>query len=601
MSFRTRLLLSFSVVILLALLLPAFYARQLFRGEILDDAQAGAVRELQLVALLMEQKGRFESDGELDSWLTALSRKLDVRLTYLTSGGRVVADSDVPFYSISTMDNHGLRPEILAAETLEYGLSQRYSATIDKDLLYVAKGVKNLAQLEPGFLRISVPYAGIRSRLERFESNFIGVFGLALGLALVFSIILTRTLGRSIQEMIDVAESIGKGDYKKRIRFFPGSEFEPLARSINTMAESTSIQIGTITAQAGELEAILNGMREGLMVLDERGRILKVNRALAAIFPAAGRFEGRRPLEIVLSPEVQKASEWAVSGEIGAHGAQTIQIEPEKDRIYEVTVVPLRLDDDRRGAIIVFHDISELKRLERVRRDFVANVSHELRTPLTTIKGYSETLLTNRTADDKTVTKFLEIILKNADHMAKMVEDLLHLSRLESGKQQFTPKPVNAAHALAEALRACEHLAGSKGIALSSTLPDSGVKVIADYDRLVQIFRNLVENAIKYGPEDSTVSVDYRLEGGETFFGVRDLGPGIPKDESLRIFERFYRVEKHRTKNGMGSSGLGLAICKHIVERMGGRIWVENRSDADTGSVFNFALPTEGTGESTQQ
>jgi two-component system phosphate regulon sensor histidine kinase PhoR len=210
--------------------------------------------------------------------------------------------------------------------------------------------------------------------------------------------------------------------------------------------------------------------------------------------------------------------------------------------------------------------------------------------------------LTNPKADGQTAQKFLEIILKNADHMAKMVEDLLHLSRLESGRQRFSPERVSAADALAEALRTCEPLAQAKGIRLASALPEGGAHVRADYDRLVQVFRNLVENAIKYGPENSEVAVDWAPGppqgpgSGEVVFGVSDFGPGIPKEEAARIFERFYRVEKHRGKHCGGSSGLGLAICKHIVERLGGRIWVEPRQDADTGSVFRFTMPVDASG-----
>lgn len=597
MPFRTRLLLSFVIVIMLALMLPAYYARQLFRGEILDDAQAGAIRELRLAALLIEQRGGFGGEQDLHDWLADLGARLDARVTYITEGGRVIADSHLVYPHVADLDNHGLRPEILDAERDEYGLSQRFSATLDKDMLYAAKRVQAISGLPAGFLRLAVPYAGIRSRLERLQQNFFVVFGLALGMAFVLSVILTRTMGRSVKEMIDVAEAIGKGDYKKRIRFFPGSEFEPLARAINTMAGNINSQVSTITEQALELEAILDGMREGLMVLDGSGRILKVNRALVRIFPDATLFVERRPLEIVLSPELQAACDRAVAGGVDAQGPQTIQIEPEKDRIYDVTIMPLNPGERGLGAIIVFHDISELKRLERVRRDFVANVSHELRTPLTTIKGYSETLLTNRKADGKTAQKFLEIILKNADHMAKMVEDLLHLSRLESGRQQFRPERVSAADALAEALRTCEPLAQAKNIRLVSSLPEAGAFVCADFDRLVQVFRNLVENAIKYGPEDSVVSVDFAQAEGETVFGVSDFGPGIPKEEASRIFERFYRVEKHRTKHAGGSSGLGLAICKHIVERLGGRIWVAPRQDADTGSVFHFSMPADTCGE----
>jgi len=598
MTFRTRLLIAFAIVIILALLLPTFYARQLFRDEILDDAQAGAIRELRLATLLIQERHSFGSELDMHNWLTELGSRLDARITYMTEGGRVIADSHVSYAHVPELDNHGTRPEILLAEKQRYGISQRYSATLDKNLIYAATHVATLTGVPPGYLRLSVPYANISSRLERLQNNILLVFGLALALSFFLSVVLTRGIGRSVAEMSGVAKAIGEGDYDKRLRFYPGTEFEPLAKSINTMAASIEEQIATISKQAGEVEAILDGMREGLMVLDSYGRIAKVNRALTRIFPDATLYAGRRPLEIVLSPELQDACDVALSNDENAErGPWSLQIEPEKNRIYDVTLVRLETPESGRGAIIVFHDISELKRLERVRRDFVANVSHELRTPLTTIKGYSETILTNKKADPAIATKFLEIILKNADHMTKMVEDLLSLSRLESGKQQFTSVRVNAADALNEAFRTCDAIAESRRITLTSTLPEDGVPVRADFDRLVQVFRNLVENAIKYSPEESSVSVDYRLDHDEAVFGISDLGPGIPKEDTSRIFERFYRVEKHRTRSGqIGSSGLGLAICKHIVERLGGRIWVENRKDADTGSTFYFTLPAEKNG-----
>ncbi|MBU1001763.1 MAG: HAMP domain-containing protein [Proteobacteria bacterium] len=595
MTFRTRLLLSFAVVIILALLLPTFYARELFKDEILDDAQAGAIRELRLASMLLKERGAFDNEEALHTWLTDLGSRLDARITYLTSGGRVIADSHVPYAQVTDLDNHANRPEVLQAEQEHYGISQRYSATLDKTLIYAATRIEGITGINPGFLRLSVAYSTIANRLERLQSNILLIFGLALGLAFILSMVLTRSIARSVAEMSAVAKAIGEGQYGKRLRFFPGTEFEPLAQSINTMAASIESQIATISSQANEVGGILNGMREGLMVLDASGCIAKVNHALTRIFPGTTLYIGRRPLEIVLSPELQDACDRALSdSEDQGHGPWSLQIEPERNRVYDVNIVRLETPDCGDGAIIVFHDISELKRLELVRRDFVANVSHELRTPLTTIKGYAETILTNKKTDPKTSLKFLEVILKNADHMAKMVEDLLSLSRLESGKQQFSPVRVNAADALNEAFRTCEPLAETKGIRLSSTLPAEGVPVRADFDRLVQVFRNLVENAVKYSPADSTISVDYRLDRNQAVFGVSDVGPGIPKEDTERIFERFYRVEKHRSRSGQsGSSGLGLAICKHIVERLGGRLWVETRKDADTGSTFYFTLPAE--------
>ena len=608
MTFRTRLLLAFVIVIGLALLLPTFYTRQLFRDEILDDAQAGAIRELRLASLLIAERGHFDSQRELHEWLTDLGSRLEARITYVNKDGRVLADSHVSFARVPELDNHGGRPEILQAERDAYGISRRYSATLGKELIYAAMRVQGLEGVPRGFLRLSVPFSNIQSRLTRLQHNFFLVFGLALGLAFILSVILSRSVSRSMAEMSAVAKGIGEGDYGKRLRFYPGTEFEPLAQSINTMAASIESHIATISEQTGELEGILDGMREGLMVLGRDGRIVKVNAALRRIFPDTASYTGRRPLEIVLSPELQDASDRAVDlGDDEGRGLWTLQIEPEADRIYDVTLVRLDSADSSLGAIIVFHDISELKRLERVRRDFVANVSHELRTPLTTVKGYSETLLSTKDIKPEAANKFLEIILKNADHMAKMVEDLLSLSRLESGRQRFTRTAVNAADALAEAFRTCSHMADAKHIALSSSLPEDGAMVTADFDRLVQVFRNLVENAVKYSPEGSPVSVGiYPAEAvgcapGSVLFGVSDLGPGIPKEDASRIFERFYRVEKHRQRSGAaGSTGLGLAICKHIVERLGGRIWAEGRRDADTGSTFFFTLPRAEAGDDTQ-
>lgn len=596
LTFRSRLLLAFVVVIVLALLLPTFYARQLFRDEILDDAQAGAIRELRLASLLLHERHEFPDERSLHEWLTDLGSRLMVRITYVNEDGRVLADSHVSYSRVPELDNHGMRPEILEAEKQTFGITRRYSATLDKELIYAATRIDGLVGIPKGYLRLSVPFSDIKTRLARLQNNFFLVFGLALGLAFVLSVILSRSVSRSLAEMSSVAKAIGEGDYKKRMRFYPGTEFEPLAQSINTMAASIDSQIATISEQAGEMEGILNGMREGLVVLDGGGRIVKVNSALRRIFPDATQYTGRRPLEIVLSPELQDACDQALAAaDENAPGLRTLQIEPEPNRIYDVTIVRLDPEHTNLGAIIVFHDISELKRLERVRRDFVANVSHELRTPLTTIKGYTETILTNSDIDKQAAAKFLDIILRNADHMAKMVEDLLSLSRLESGKQQFTPMRVNAADALAEAFRSCQPMAEAKEIELASTLPAEGVPVMADFDRLVQVFRNLIENAIKYGPEKSVVAVDYRLDEDEAAFGVSDLGPGIPLEDTTRIFERFYRVEKHRGRSGTGgSSGLGLAICKHIVERLGGRIWAENRHDADAGSTFHFTLPAAG-------
>lgn len=589
-SFRTRLQVSFIVVIIAALIVPALYARYIFRGDVLEDAKLGAIRELRLAEQFLVSGANTEKPEALHRWLEQLGSTLDARITYMTRDGRVLADSHVAYSALSGLDNHALRPEIAQIEFETYGLSVRYSATLGRKLVYAATRVKGVSGVPDGILRLAVPFADVRDRLDRIYDNFLFMFGAALLLAFLLSIILTRSMGRSISEMIGIAKAIGDGEYEKRLRFYPGKEFEALGDSINHMAASIERHVWTITEQKREFEAILNGMQEGVMVLDAEGRISTVNPALGDIFPGAVSFEGLRPLEVVLSPELQKACEAGLNAEADS-APVSILIEPAKGKVYEVTIVRIENESTSLGAIVVFHDISELKRLERVRRDFVANVSHELRTPLTTVKGYAETLIDNDMTKGERARGFLEIILKNADHMAKMVDDLMSLSRLEGGQERFSMQRMNARGAMTEAIRTCQPLAEAVAVDLSSSLPEDGVFVRADFDRVVQVFRNLLENAIRYSPSGEAVAVSHKARGNEIVFSVSDRGPGIPAEDRERIFERFYRVEKHRTKKGGGSTGLGLAISKHIIERHGCRIWVESRADGQDGAVFNFTLP----------
>ncbi|MEW5775037.1 MAG: ATP-binding protein [Thermodesulfobacteriota bacterium] len=583
-SFRRRLFLSFTAVILAALAVPAFFTRAVLEDALLADAKAAAARQLDAAAWALEQSG-LAAPADIQPWAQDLGRRLGVRITCIAPDGVVLADSDLTADLVRSLDNHADRPEVLAAAEAGRGLSVRYSATLGLDLIYAATRVRNAAGLPEAILRLAQPYMSLKLRIEGLAGKVLLAMLLAAGLGLALSWAVTRSLARSIAEMILVAEGISRGDYHRRLRFYPGQEFEGLAAAINAMAADISGQIDTISAQKTQLEAVLNAMAEGVLVLDRRGRILRANPAMEAIAPGVAKAQGRQPLEAIPSPELQQAADAVLQGE----DTIRLQIEPVRDRVYDVRLAPARGGDTDIGALAVFHDISELKRLERVRRDFVANVSHELRTPLTAIKGYAEALLDNPDADPRRSRGFLEVLHKNADHMARMVEDLLSLSRLESGRQAFECADVTPAASLAEALRACGQMAEAKGISVDQDLDDS--RVTADPDRLAQVFRNLLENAFKYGPPQSRVRIGSRRQDREVFFSVADAGPGIPRAEQARVFERFYRVEKHRSKDGSPSTGLGLAIVKHIVERLGGRVWIESPLSPAGGTALHFTLP----------
>jgi len=287
-------------------------------------------------------------------------------------------------------------------------------------------------------------------------------------------------------------------------------------------------------------------------------------------------------LEVFLTPEIQAACDAVLKGE--PHVQLRVAIDAET--IYEVNVVSIPSG----GAVAVFHDISELIRLEKVRQDFVANVSHELRTPLTSIKGYAETLLDKKMNLSETAEKFLQTILKNANQMSNIVNDLLELTKLQQKDQQhLNLSPVNAINCFNAAWETCLPMAMDKGIHLENKLPDS-VMIIAEENALIQVFRNLLDNAIRHSDPNTTITVFLGSKNGKMLFGIQDEGPGIPKRHQKRIFERFYRVDKERSR-ASGGTGLGLAICRHAVLGMGGEIWVESPPDQkENGSVFYLTL-----------
>jgi two-component system phosphate regulon sensor histidine kinase PhoR len=592
LSFRSRLLLSFWGVIFLALLLPSIYYRQTLSRDIEADTRSNAIHQLNLAFWLFYQEQPFQTATSLQEWCKTLGEHLGTRITYVAEDGKVIADSRVSFSRVPAMDNHANRPEIIQAYKEDLGTSTRYSTTLGKHLIYSARRTNGHGAIPSGVIRVAVPFSEVKRRLDNLSKNFLLTIVITLLATFFLSYILVRQLEIPIRRMIRAAQAVGSGDYRERIRRYPGKEFLPLAQAINQMAESIETHIQIITEQKQQLEAILNGMTEGVMVLDSSGKIKTTNEALGRIIPDLPTSMGRRPLEVIRSHELQKACDQVIGGNYHRE-SQPLRLEISLDigRVFDVNIVQLGDREQGIGAIVVFHDISELKRLEKVRQDFVANVSHELRTPLTSIKGYAETLLNEGIEGSDSAGDFLQIILKHANHMSKMVDDLLQLARLEATQLPPESVLVNAADGLHSAWKACASLAGEKDMLLENLLPEEGVLVRADSEQLEQVFRNLLENAVKYSPPGGTVTVSSDVGPGSVTFQVRDEGPGIPIQDQTRIFERFYRVEKDRT-NHKESTGLGLAICRHIIQNHGGKIWLESPPQGETkGSAFFFTLP----------
>lgn len=514
----------------------------------------------------------------------AIGRELQARVTVIAADGRVVGDSDVTREDLGTLENHLERPEVQEALKSGSGSALRWSATIQTPMLYAALPLATRGG-QKGFLRLALPL----SELAKTKSGTQAILGAALAIALLisffFSWLLSNFASRTVKTMAALAAQLGRGEPGTRIPVGRGDELGELASVMNDMAVRIEGQLERISTEKNRLDAILRGMGEGLMVTDARGTVTLVNPAFRQLFPAGEEVVGKPLIEISRHPLLGEAFRrlMATRGDVW----EEIELEHPHERILLTHWVPLVEDEAITGVVAVFHDISDIRRVERMRRDFVANVSHELRTPVTVIKGYTETLLADLPSmAPQQADRFIRIIHTHSERLATLIHDLLTLSQTESGESTPETRPTDPVDALAHACPLVEGKALDKGIELKCDI--KGIPpVMADQARLEQVFINLLENAVKYTPERGKVEVSAAASGDWIRIDVRDTGIGIPEKELPRIFERFYRVDAARTRDE-GGTGLGLSIVKHLVQAMGGSVSVE--SAPGKGSVFSVTL-----------
>ena len=421
---------------------------------------------------------------------------------------------------------------------------------------------------------------------------FSSLFSLILILPLTY--FLARSLTHPILEVAQKAIQLVSSTFGKEVQVSSSDELGSLSKAIGGMNVQFRTQIEEISKEKDYLQTILKGMVEGVLVVDGRGRILMVNDALRRLLSLSKDVSDKMPLEIIRNAELEGAIRKAIQD--GENIALELDLDKSGEKTIEVNVVSIlpsnkRMDEDSegiRGAIAVFHDITRLKQLEKIRQDFVANVSHELRTPLTTIKGYAETLLDGALKEDHAF-QFVQVIKRHTDRLTKIVEDLLMLSRIETKEFLLKMEAISVRDFVDDIVDFVKDPAEKKKISLSRNEIPSSLAVQADRNYLEQILINLLDNAIKYTPEGGRVAVSaVEKDSKDIQFSVEDNGIGIPKEDLSRIFERFYRVDKGRSKE-LGGTGLGLSIVKHLVQAHGGRVWVE--SQPGKGSVFYFTLP----------
>jgi two-component system phosphate regulon sensor histidine kinase PhoR len=554
-------LLIIGVLVLLVVAILDGRLRQRFYEESVDEL----LREARLVA------AQWRPGINVDSLADAAGRAVGHRITLIDSAGKVVGDSEFDPPALDALENHLTRPEVARAARTGSGASRRVSASAGDDELYAA------VRAGGGYARVSVSAASIQQLFARARGDVLAAAAIALALALVIAWLFSRSVARPVVELRDVTQALAAGDLARRPSLAAPGEVGDLASAIHRLAEQLSGRIEALEAEEIRLAALTESLNEGVLAIDARQQVVQMNeraRHLLGLRDAVPFATSNLPRERSL----REAIGAALSGR--AVDAHELQID---GRALALTARPLPAG----GAIIALFDLTPVRRLETVRRDFVANVSHELRTPLTVISGFAETLLDDSLPNDQR-RQFTETVIANAQRMQRIVDDLLDLSRIESGGWKPNPSRADVRAIAEEALATTElrrHPAGTVELRLEIA-PDA-THVWADPTALRQVLTNLVDNAVRH-TNQGTVTVFSRRTAGGVDIGVRDTGIGIPSDHLPRIFERFYRVDTGRSR-AAGGTGLGLSIVKHLVEGHGGRVRAE--SSVGRGTTVWAELP----------
>jgi len=539
--------------------------------------------EARLMARVVERPlAEGASSGEIDALVDSTAREVSARVTIIAPDGRVLADSSLSGPELAAVENHGHRPEVMEALRGGTGSAIRRSATVDVDLLYAAVPIRHEGQVI-GVARVALPLYGIEEQAREVARSVALALALAFAVAVLLSIALSAPLAGPLREMMQSAHRFAAGDLSARTRISRQDEIGELARILDRSADQLQARLNELAGERARTETILSAIDSGLLAVDHRGTVILANHSLRRSLDLPDAL-GRHYVEVIRHSEVGRALEAALR--TGRPQALEVRIHHLR-RIYALQAGPFPGQEGMpHGAVLTFLDVTERRRVDEVRRDFVANASHELRTPLTSIRGFVEALEDGGLEEPPTARRFLEKIRTHADRMAALVSDLLELSRLESGERPPTWERVPPEEVVEEVVGALGSLAAAKQIEVTTDVEAPAFET--DRDRLRGVLENLVENALKYTPGGGHVSVTARADEGTVVFEVADDGPGIGAEHLPRVFERFYRVDKARSRE-LGGTGLGLSIVKHLVESLGGSVSVSSEQGA--GSRFSVRFP----------
>lgn len=582
-SYRAKLIGAFLVVIALLLILLGGLGYNTYKRSYLDNMQTRLIQEARLVSDMTRfRTGAGAVPRSYQEICDTAARDSDTRVTIIDAGGMVLGDSQV---EPSALDNHSSRPEVFSALRGQTGVDIRYSDTLAMNMLYVAVPFSDAEN--SGAVRLALPLAELQAIYDNALTAILLAALLCGLIATGLGLYLAQRFSHPLQETTRAVRDMAGGNLRRRISIHTGDEMEELARAFNDMGQRVQHNMDEITEVRNYLQAILDNTVNGILMIGAGDRVVYANPVAASLLALGQDFTNRKYVEIVsvydllAMIDAARATRRSVRDSLVLHALGA--------RMLEVNVVPIDASDPARPDIlVVMNDITEMKHLEQVRKDFVANVSHELKTPVASISGFAETLLAEGGHNPATVTEFARIIYQESQRLARMISDLLELSKLEADAFKLELETIDMDKLVEEAVNRMSTSAGFKDIEVDYRHPGHPLLLTSDPDMLDMIVTNLLDNAVNYSPEGGHITISLQDQGDRVMLSVQDNGIGIPARDLTRIFERFYRVDKARSRK-TGGTGLGLSIVKHGVENLQGQVTVESVEGG--GSTFYVHLP----------
>jgi two-component system phosphate regulon sensor histidine kinase PhoR len=576
-SIRWRIAAAFAVLLLVCIGGLSAYLSHFFRDNYMSKLKTQLTDQAKLVGDASEPYFLSGDASELDALAKRLGEQIDARVTLIDGDGTVLGDSEE---DPAEMENHGNRPEVIEALTAGTGSDIRRSATLGYDMMYVAAAIGPAGDTV-GVTRVSLPLTDIYSTMGHINAAIAvgALIAAALGILLAFQI--TRITVDPIKKLTDVSREMAEGNLNQEIVAASRDEVGDLARAFNRMALKLKEAMSLVTAERDRMAIVLESMGDAIFVVDGEGRVTMTNKAAEKVLQVPrDATTGRHFIEAVRDYEIDALLQRCLKEREQQTGLVEIR---SKRQLLGVIVTPFQEDS---GCLLLIQDLTELRRLETVRRDFIANLSHELRTPIASLKALGETL-NEGAIDQPTVARdFMGKMNAEVDRLAQMVQEMGDLSRIESGEAPLQKSPVNVTEVVSRAVERLKAQSERAGLQIKVDIASGLPSVSADGSRIEQVLVNLIHNAIKFTPTGGRVTVSAKAEGDRLIVSVSDTGVGIPEDDLPRVFERFYKADRARAGGG---TGLGLAIAKHVVEAHGGRIWVE--SVEGRGATFSLGLP----------